>query len=200
MSLRFLHVGVILLPWFGPDILCLDVCVWSEPVLCVRGQAQGSAANHRPITKRGPHQCSGPLLASMREKEIRKAQNITFQAASYQDHVAVHSYILLICSSLFFFPFSFQTTSCTPEIIVSLSTQLLLSDISRKLSSISHVSAPTTTATTTASIASTILAVILHPAALLPKGSLVPFSFLHFVLSTSRHRPCNLGPNGSSHP
>lgn len=39
----------------------------------------------------------------MREKEIRKAQNITFQAASYQDHVAVHSYILVICSSLFFF-------------------------------------------------------------------------------------------------
>lgn len=102
--------------------------------------------------------------------------------------------------TLLFFPFLFQTTSCTPEIIVSLSTQLLLSDISRKLSSISHVSAPTTTATTTASIASTILAVILHPAALLPKGSLVPFSFLHFVLSTSRHRPCNLGPNGSSHP
>lgn len=99
-----------------------------------------------------------------------------------------------------FFPFLFQTTSCTPEIIVSLSTQLLLSDISRKLSSISHVSAPTTTATTTASIASTILAVILHPAALLPKGSLVPFSFLHFVLSRSRHRACNLGPNGSSHP
>lgn len=102
---------------------------------------------------------------------------------------------------LLFFPFRSRLhTSCTPEIIVSLSTQVLLSDISRKLSSISHVSAPTTTATTTASIASTILAVILHPAALLPKGSLVPFSFLHFVLSTSRHRPCNLGPNGSSHP
>lgn len=130
-----------------------------------------------------------------REKEIERRHDLGSWPPGRFLHIDHTQFPLL------FFPFRSRLhTSCTPEIIVSLSTQVLLSDISRKLSSISHVSAPTTTATTTASIASTILAVILHPAALLPKGSLVPFSFLHFVLSTSRHRPCNLGPNGSSHP